>query len=54
MSALYKNLGDEQEHTFLKVEGPDVNGTCMLDIIVKFFLRLQDGQQVAERMSMSD
>jgi hypothetical protein len=54
MGALYKNLGDEQEHTFLKVEGPDVNGTCMLDIIVKFFLRLQDCQQVAERMSMSD
>ena len=54
MGAFYQNLGDEKKHTFLKVEGPDVNGTCMLDIIVKFFLRLQDGQQVSERMSMPD
>ncbi len=54
MGALNQNLSDEQKHTFLKVEGPDVYGTYMFDIIVKFFLRLQDGQQVSERVSMFD
>jgi hypothetical protein len=41
MSILDKDLGDEQEHAFLEVEGPDVNSTCVLDLIVEGLLRLE-------------
>jgi hypothetical protein len=43
VGALDENLGDEQKHSLLKVEGPDVDGAYMLCVIVKFFLRLQNG-----------
>ena len=54
VGALDKNLGNEEKHALLKVEGPYVDCANMLCVIVKFFLRLQDGQQVPERVSMLD
>lgn len=52
MSTLDQDLSNEKKHALLKVEGPDVYGACMLDIVVKLFLRLQNSEEVAERMSM--
>lgn len=54
MRVLNKDLGNQEEHTFLEVEGPNVYCASMFYIIIEFFLRLQDGQEMTERVSMLD
>lgn len=54
MSVLDQDLGQQEQHSFLEVEGPDVYRTCVLDIIIEFLLRLEYGQEMAERVRVLD
>ncbi len=54
MCVLDEDLGDQEEHAFLKVEGPDVYSPGVLQVIIEFFLRFKDRQEVPERMGMLD
>ena len=52
MSVFDEDLCNKKQHAFFEIERPDVNGTCVLDIIIEFFLRFQNGDKMTKGVCM--